>query len=103
MNTIIVQLICVIVSDETVLVSISGDDNCERGILIMPRENGRGHLLPDSMVYTVLRVSRSTFYRLLEKGVITSPVAKIGKNRRGWTLADIGLAKQEIESVKETR
>ena len=51
----------------------------------------------------MLGVSRSTFYRLLEKGVITPPIAKIGKNRRGWTLADIDLAKQEIEGAKEAR
>ena len=63
--------------------------------------DGRGHLLPDSRVYAALGVSRSTFYRLLEKGVITPPVAQIGKNRRGWTLADISLAKQEIEGAKE--
>ena len=67
------------------------------------RKDGRGHLLPDSRVYTMLGVSRSTFYRLLEKGVITPPLAKLGKNRRGWTLADIGLAKQEIEGAKEAR
>ena len=67
------------------------------------RQNGRGHLLPDSRVYSMLGVSRSTFYRLLEKGVITPPIAKIGKNRRGWTLADIDLAKQEIEGAKEAR
>ena len=67
------------------------------------RRDGRGHLLPDSRVYSALGVSRATFYRLLERGVITPPVAKIGKNRRGWTVADISVAKQEIEGVKERR
>ena len=67
----------------------------------MPRDTTRRHLLPDSRVYSTLGISRSTFYRLLEKGVITAPVTKIGKNRRGWTLADIDLAKQEILAGKE--
>ena len=65
--------------------------------------DGRSHLLPDSRVYSALGVSRSTFYRLLEKGVLTPPVATIGKNRRGWTLADISFAKQEMQAVKEQR
>jgi predicted DNA-binding transcriptional regulator AlpA len=61
----------------------------------------RGHLLPDERVYSSLGVSRSTFYRLIEKGVISVPPGRIGKNRRGWTLADIELARQEIVAVKE--
>jgi hypothetical protein len=25
----------------------------------------------------------------------------LGKNRRGWTMADVGVAKQEIEELRE--
>jgi predicted DNA-binding transcriptional regulator AlpA len=64
------------------------------------RKNPRQYL-PDSAVYLQLGVSRATFYRLLEKGVISQPVTRIGKNRRGWTMADVGVAKQEIEELRE--
>lgn len=58
-------------------------------------------LLPDSAVYPMLGISRATFYRLLEKGGLSQPVTKLAKNRRGWTMADVDLAKQELREVKE--
>jgi predicted DNA-binding transcriptional regulator AlpA len=59
--------------------------------------------LGDAGVYPQLGVSRATFYRLLEKGVISEPVTRLGKNRRGWTLADIELAKQEMREAREKK
>lgn len=70
--------------------------------LMVRRKNPRQHLA-DSAVYPLLGVSRATFYRLLEKGVISEPVTKIGKNRRGWTMADVEVAKQEVKDMKERK
>lgn len=59
------------------------------------------YLLPDRNVYDTLGISRSTFYRLLEKGIISAPIGKLGKNRRGWSPVDINLARQEFLAFKE--
>jgi hypothetical protein len=37
----------------------------------------------------------------LQKGVLSPPIGKIGKNRRGWTEQDIVVAKMELAQVKE--
>ena len=50
-----------------------------------------------------LGLSRSAFYRYLQKRAISQPVGKIGKNRRGWTDQDIELAKSELGQVKEKK
>jgi predicted DNA-binding transcriptional regulator AlpA len=68
--------------------------------LIARRKNPSQHL-PDSAVYPQLGISRATFYRFLDKGVLTRPVARIAKNRRGWTMADLEVAKQELKQWKE--
>jgi hypothetical protein len=46
-------------------------------------------------------LSRSAFYRYLQRGVITQPVGKVAKNRRGWTEQDIEVAKLELWQGKE--
>jgi hypothetical protein len=64
------------------------------------RKNPSQHL-PDSAVYPQLGISRATFYRFLERGVLSQPVGRIAKNRRGWTMADLVLAKQELKQWEE--
>jgi predicted DNA-binding transcriptional regulator AlpA len=57
--------------------------------------------MSDAVAIGLLGVSRRTFYRLLQDGTITPPLAKLGKNRRGWTLADVDLARTQIQEKKE--
>jgi predicted DNA-binding transcriptional regulator AlpA len=58
-------------------------------------------LLNDRSVMDRLGLSRSAFYRYLQRGVLSPPIGKIGKNRRGWTEQDIVVAKMELAEVKE--
>jgi predicted DNA-binding transcriptional regulator AlpA len=58
-------------------------------------------LYTDRMVMDRLGLSRSAFYRYLQRGVITQPVGKVAKNRRGWTEQDIEVAKLELWQGKE--
>ena len=69
----------------------------------MIRRKSPRQLLADSTVYPLLGVSRATFYRLLEKGIISEPVTMIAKNRRGWTMADVEVAKQELKDMRERK
>ena len=50
-----------------------------------------------------LGLSRSAFYRYLQKRAISQPIGRIAKNRRGWTDQDIELAKSELNQVKERK
>jgi predicted DNA-binding transcriptional regulator AlpA len=59
-------------------------------------------LYGDKTVMERLGLSRSAFYRYLQKQTITPPIGKIGKNRRGWTDQDIELAKSELSRAKES-
>jgi predicted DNA-binding transcriptional regulator AlpA len=52
--------------------------------------------MPDASVLKLLGVSRRTFYRRLADGVLTEPNARLAKNRRGWTLSDLELARQQL-------
>jgi predicted DNA-binding transcriptional regulator AlpA len=58
-------------------------------------------LLTDRTVMERLGVSRSAFYRYMQRGVLSPPIARLGKNRRGWTEQDIVLAKIELVEGKE--
>ena len=58
-------------------------------------------LLNDRSVMDRLGLSRSAFYRYLQRGVLSPPIGKIAKNRRGWTEQDIVVAKMELAQVKE--
>ncbi|MDQ1468932.1 MAG: hypothetical protein QOJ99_412 [Bryobacterales bacterium] len=58
-------------------------------------------LLTDRTVMERLGLSRSAFYRYMQRGVLSPPVGRIGKNRRGWTEQDITLAKMEFAERKE--
>ena len=58
-------------------------------------------LYTDRTAMERLGLSRSAFYRYLQKKVISIPIGKIGKTRRGWTDQDIELARAELSEVKE--
>ena len=58
-------------------------------------------LYNDKTVMERLGLSRSAFYRYLQRGTITPPVGRLGKNRRGWTAQDIEVARVELAGVKE--
>ena len=58
-------------------------------------------LFDDKAVMERLGLSRSAFYRYLQRGVLSPPVARIAKNRRGWTEQDVAVARQELAVVKE--
>lgn len=49
----------------------------------------------------MLGISRATFYRRLQDGIITPPAGRVGKRRRVWTLAEIELAKEQLQAQKE--
>jgi predicted DNA-binding transcriptional regulator AlpA len=49
----------------------------------------------------MLGISRATFYRRLQSGTLTPPAGRVGKRRRVWTLAEIGLAKEQLQAQKE--
>ncbi len=55
----------------------------------------------DAGVMSMLGVSRATFYRRLQDGTLTPPAGRIGKRRRIWTLAEIQLAKEQLQAQKE--
>lgn len=67
----------------------------------MPLERISRGLYNDKTVIERLGLSRSAFYRYLQRGTITQPVGKLGKNRRGWTAQDIEVAKAELAQAKE--
>jgi predicted DNA-binding transcriptional regulator AlpA len=58
-------------------------------------------LYSDRTVMERLGVSRSAFYRYLQKQTISQPIGRIGKNRRGWTDQDIEVAKSELKGQKD--
>ena len=49
----------------------------------------------------MLGISRATFYRRLQDGTLAPPASRIGKRRRVWTLAEIELAKEQLQAQKE--
>ncbi len=49
----------------------------------------------------MLGISRATFYRRLQDGTLTPPSGKVGKRRRVWTLAEIELAKEQLQAQRE--
>jgi hypothetical protein len=56
--------------------------------------------MPDASALKLLGVSRRTFYRRLAHGVLTEPNARLAKNRRGWTLSDLELARQQLSDYQ---
>jgi predicted DNA-binding transcriptional regulator AlpA len=67
----------------------------------MPTERRR--YISDTTTIGLLGISRRTFYRLLADGTITPPVERLAKNRRGWTVADIELARTQMAEKKESK
>lgn len=67
----------------------------------MPLKRINRGLYSDKTVMERLGLSRSAFYRYLQRGAITQPVGKLAKNRRGWTAQDIEVAKLELVQAKE--
>jgi predicted DNA-binding transcriptional regulator AlpA len=49
----------------------------------------------------MLGISRATFYRRLQDGTLAPPAGRIGKRRRVWTLAEIELAREQLQAQKE--
>lgn len=66
----------------------------------MPERSVR-QFFNDKSVMDRLGLSRSAFYRYLQKGVLTPPIGRIAKNRRGWTEQDVAVAKMELAQAKE--
>ena len=66
----------------------------------MPPQRPERRLYTDKTAIERLGLSRSVFYRYLQKGAISQPVGKIAKNRRGWTDQDIEVAKSELNEAK---
>jgi predicted DNA-binding transcriptional regulator AlpA len=64
-----------------------------------PQHTGR-RLYTDKTVMERLALSRSAFYRYLQKNLISQPIGKVAKNRRGWTDQDIEVAKNELLKAK---
>jgi predicted DNA-binding transcriptional regulator AlpA len=67
----------------------------------MPPQRPERRLYTDKTAIERLGLSRSVFYRYLQKSAISQPVGKIAKNRRGWTDQDIEVAKSELNEAKE--
>ncbi len=57
--------------------------------------------ISDTGVISMLGISRATFYRRLQDGTLTPPSGKVGKRRRVWTLAEIELAKEQLQAQRE--
>lgn len=55
----------------------------------------------DSAAISMLGISRATFYRRLQDGTITPPSGVVGKRRRLWTMAEVVLAKEQLQAQKE--
>jgi predicted DNA-binding transcriptional regulator AlpA len=55
----------------------------------------------DGAAISMLGISRATFYRRLQDGTITPPASVVGKRRRLWTMAEIVLAKEQLQAQKE--
>ncbi len=57
--------------------------------------------ISDTGAISMLGISRATFYRRLQDGTLTPPAGRIGKRRRVWMLAEIELAKEQLQAKKE--
>lgn len=66
-------------------------------------QSERKRLISDSAAIRLLGISPRTFYRYMQAGTITAPSQKLGKNRRGWTMQDIDLARNQIQEMKQTK
>jgi len=51
----------------------------------------------------MLGISRATFYRRLRDGSIVSPAGRLGKRRRLWSLAEIAMAQEQLQALKERK
>jgi predicted DNA-binding transcriptional regulator AlpA len=66
----------------------------------MPTERKRQ--MSDTAAIALLGISRRTFYRFLKDGTIAAPVGRLGKNRRGWTAAEIEVARSQMERKEKS-
>ena len=69
----------------------------------MPPQRPDRRLYTDKTAMDRLGLSRSAFYRYLQKKAISEPIGKIAKNRRGWTDQDIEVGKTELTQAKGER
>ena len=61
------------------------------------------NVVPDSVAWDMLGLSRATFFRKLKEGTLSAPIRRSGTSRRWWTPADIELARQELSTSQEER
>jgi predicted DNA-binding transcriptional regulator AlpA len=59
------------------------------------------NVVPDSVVWKTLGMSRATFYRRLKEGTLSVPIPRSGTTRRWWTPSDIEIARQELNAAPE--
>lgn len=60
------------------------------------RQESPRHLLSDLSVCRELAISQRTLQRKLREKRIDPPVGRLGKNRRGWTSAEIAVAQEQL-------
>jgi hypothetical protein len=48
-----------------------------------------------------LAISQRTLQRKLREKLLDPPVGKLGKNRRGWTAAEIAVAQEQLTQVAD--
>ena len=56
--------------------------------------------LSDAGAIGMLGISRATFYRRLRDGILEPPCGRLGKRRRIWTLFEIQLAQERLQTSK---
>lgn len=68
-------------------------------VFLMPPATYR-NLLSDSSVCRELDISQRTLQRHLRGGKVDPPVGKLGKNRRGWSPAEIQLVREQLDPLQ---
>lgn len=66
---------------------------------IRVRQETPRHLLSDISLCRELAISQRTLQRKLREKRIDPPVGKLGKNRRGWTTAEIAVAQEQLTQI----
>lgn len=64
------------------------------------RQESPRNLLSDLSVCRELAISQRTLQRKLREKLIDPPVGKLGKNRRGWTSAEITVAQEQLTQTE---
>ncbi len=56
----------------------------------------KDNAVSDTVAISALGISRSTFFRLLQKRILSEPVPVNGTQRRWWSASDLQSAKDAI-------